>query len=149
VSIAGITIALAATAGFFPLDDQLALWDGHWSEAVARDAVWLGGVAPSYATAAAILQRIGLANIPAASIWRRVQVWEEQFKALADATCAQANALPAKWEPPSRGAVADQRMGVAMDGAMIYILQEDWTELRVGTVFEIAVWPTKDERGSW
>jgi hypothetical protein len=144
--IVGITIALAATAGFFPLDDQLALWDGHWSETVARDAVWLSGVAPSYEAAEAILRRIGHANISAASIWRRVQVWGEQFKALAEAESAQANALPAQWEPPSRAEVADQRMGVAMDGAMIYILQEDWKELKVGTVFEIAVWPTKDER---
>jgi hypothetical protein len=146
VSIAGITIALAVTAGFFPLDEQLALWDGHWSEAVARDVVWLGGVASSYAAAAAILQRIGHAHISVASIWRRVQVWGEQFQALADADSARANALPAKWEPPSRGAVADQRMGVAMDGTMIHILQEGWKELKVGTVFAIAVRPSKDER---
>ncbi len=64
----GITIALAATAGFFALDEQLALWDGHWSEAVVREAVWLSGVAPSYAAAEAILQRIGHAHISAASI---------------------------------------------------------------------------------
>ncbi len=103
--IEGITIALAATAGFFPLDDQLALWDGHWSEAVAREAVWLSGVVPSYAAAEAILQRIGHANISAASIWRRVQVWGEQFKALAEAESAQANALPAQWEPPNHNSL--------------------------------------------
>jgi hypothetical protein len=108
--------------------------------------VWLSGVAPSYEAAEAILQRIGHANISAASIWRRVQVWGEQFKALAEAESVQANALPAKWEPPSRAEVADQRMGAAMDGVMIYILQEGWKELKVGTAFEIAVWPTKDER---
>jgi hypothetical protein len=37
-------------------------------------------------------------------------------------------------------------MGVALDGAMMYILQEGWKEVKVGTVFEIAVGPTTDER---
>ena len=124
----------------------MALWDGHWSEALARDAVWLSGVAPSYGAAEAILVRIGHANISSTSIWRRVQVWGAKFKALAEAECAQANALPAQWEPPSRAEVRDQRMGSALDGTMINILKEGWKELKVGTVFKIAVWPTKDER---
>jgi hypothetical protein len=124
----------------------LALWDGHWSEAVARDAVWLGGVAPSYEAAAAILQRIGHTNISSASVWRRVQAWGEQFKALEETARAKATALPEQWAPPSRAEVADQRMGVAMDGTMLHLLQEGWKELKVGTVFKIAVGPTRDER---
>ena len=141
-----ITTALAATAGFFPLDDQLALWDGHWSEGLARDAVWLGGMAPSYGAAEAIWQRIGRTNISATSIWRRVQVWGAQFQALADDARATATATPEVWTPPSRAEVSDQRMGVAMDGTTMYILQEGWKEVKVGTVFEIAVGPTPDER---
>lgn len=132
--------------GFFPLDEQLGLWDGHWSEAVARDAVWLSGVAPSYEAAEAILQRIGRMNISSSSVWRRVQEWGDKFKALAEAERAQATALPIKWAAPSRAEVGDQRMGVAMDGTMVHILEEGWKELKVGTVFEIAVGPTKDER---
>ena len=108
--------------------------------------MWLGGVAPSYAAAEAILRRIGHANISSASIWRRVQDWGGKFKALAEAECAQANALPAQWAPPSRAEVRDQRMGAAMDGTMINIHKEGWKELKVGTVFEIAVWPTKDDQ---
>lgn len=113
---------------------------------MARDAVWLGGVAPSYEAAEAILRRIGHANISSASIWRRVQDWGAKFQTLADAECAQANALPVKWAPPSRAEVRDQRMGAAMDGTMINIHKEGWKELKVGTVFEIAVWPTKDDQ---
>ena len=103
-------------------------------------------MAPSYEAAEAILRRIGHANISSASIWRRVQDWGAQFKALAEGECAQANALPVKWAPPSRAEVRDQRMGAAMDGTMIPILKEGWKELKVGTVFEIAVWPTTDEQ---
>jgi len=113
---------------------------------LARDAVWLGGVAPSYEAAEAIWQRIGRTNISATSIWRRVQVWGAQFRALEDDARATALATPEVWTPPSRAAVSDQRMGVALDGAMLYILQEGWKEVKVGTVFEIAVEPTTDER---
>ena len=47
---------------------------------------------------------------------------------------------------PSRAEVRDQRMGAAMDGTMINIHKEGWKELKVGTVFKIAVWPTKDDQ---
>ena len=122
------------------------MWDGHWSEAVARDAVWLGGVAPAYEAAEAILQRSGHTTISSASVWWRVQTWGAKFKALEETARAKAMAVPEQWAPPSRAEVPDQRMGVAMDGTMVHILQAGWKELKVGTVFEIAVWPTCDER---
>ena len=65
--------------------------------------MWLSGVAPSYGAAEAILVRIGHANISSTSIWRRVQVWGAKFKALAEAECAQANALPAQWDAAESG----------------------------------------------
>ncbi len=37
-------------------------------------------------------------------------------------------------------------MGATMDGTMLHILKEGRKELKVGTVFEIAVWPTHDEQ---
>ena len=113
---------------------------------MARDAVWLAGVAPSYEAAEAILQRIGRTNISATSIWRRVQEWGAQFQAVEERARVQATATPELWTPPSRAIVSDQRMGVALDGAMMYILQEGWKEVKVGTVFEVAVGPTQDER---
>ena len=75
----GAFTALAVTAGLFPLDEQSALGDGHWSlEETAR---------------------------------------------------AQATALPEQWAPPTRAEVADQRMGVAMDGTIMNYLEmreEEW-----------------------
>ena len=75
-----------------------------------------------------------------------MQAWGAQFKALEETARAKANALPEQWKPPSRAAVADQRMGVAMDGMMVHIRKEGWKELKVGAVFEIAVGPTRDEQ---
>jgi hypothetical protein len=41
-------------------------------------------------------------------------------------------------------------MGVAMDGTMIHIRGEGWKELKVGSVFDVAVRPTRDrETGEW
>jgi hypothetical protein len=134
----------AAKAGFSPLNDQLAVVDGRWSEDVARQAVWLSGLVP-FAQAEAILQEIGQVNISRSSIWRRTEVWGAKFKALADSERAQASAVPEKWEPPSRAVEADRRMGVAMDGLMVHVRQEGWKELKVGAVFDIVVRLGRDE----
>jgi hypothetical protein len=34
-------------------------------------------------------------------------------------------------------AIGTERMSVSMDGAMLYVLEEGWKELKVGTVFEV------------
>jgi hypothetical protein len=112
---------------------------------VARQAVWLSGLVP-YAQAEAILQEIGQVNISRCSIWRRAEVWGDRFKALGDAERSQANALPEKWQPPSRAVESDRRMGVAMDGMMVHVRQEGWKELKLGAIFDIEVRLGRDER---
>lgn len=98
-----------------------------------------------FAQAEKILQEIGQVNISRGSIWRRSEAWGSQFKALEEAARAQANALPEKWQPPSREVEPDRRMGVAMDGMMVHIRQEGWKELKVGATFDIEVRLGKDE----
>jgi hypothetical protein len=131
-------------AGFFPLDEQLEVGDRVWSEGVEREAVWLSGVVASFELAAEILRRVGRVDISRSSIWRSSQVVGEKFQTLEQTARQRATALPEQWEPPSRTVVADQRMGVALDGALINIRQEGWKEVKIGTVFEIAVSPTSD-----
>jgi hypothetical protein len=122
------------------------LVDGHWSEGVAHDAVWVSGLVSSFEHAQAVLARLSRINMASASVWRRVQVWGAKFQAVLEAERQQCNALPAKWDPPSRAEKTDQRMGVSMDGTMLNIRQEGWKELKVGDVFEVAVRPTVDAR---
>ena len=131
-------------SGFFPLDHQLELWDGCWSAEVARLSVWLGGLVASYREAETILQQVGGINISRGSIWQRGQVWGPQLAALAEQERQQAKALPEQWTPPSRAQVTDQRMGVALDGAMVNIKPEGWKELKVGAVFKVVVEPAPD-----
>ena len=112
---------------------------------MARQAVWLSGLVP-YEQAEAILQEIGQVNISRCSIWRRADIWGERFKALEEQDRRQANALPEKWQPPSRAVESDRRMGVAMDGMMVHVRQEGWKELKLGAVFDIEVRLGRDER---
>jgi hypothetical protein len=112
---------------------------------VARQAVWLSGLVP-FEQAEAILQEIGRVNISRCSIWRRAGIWGSRFKALEAEERSQANALPEKWQPPSRAVEPDRRMGVAMDGMMVHVRQEGWKELKVGATFDIEVRLGRDER---
>ena len=98
----GITTALAATAGFFPLDQQLELVDGHWSRGVAQDAVWVSGLVSSYETAQVVLARLSRINLATTSVWRQAQVWGAKFGAVLEAERQRANALPEHLDPPSR-----------------------------------------------
>jgi len=133
-----------AQAALFPLDDQLEISGVVWSEGVIRDAVWLNGAVPSYEMVEEILRCIGGIHVSRTTIWRSTQEVGSKFRTLEERESKQATALPEQWEPPSRAVVADQRMGVALDGALVNIRQEGWKEVKIGTVFELAVTPTPD-----
>jgi hypothetical protein len=115
---------------------------------VARLSVWLGGLVASYREAETILRQVGGINISRGSIWQQVQVWGGQFAAVAEQERQQAHALPKQWAPPSQAAVTDQRMGVALDGAMMNIKTEGWKEVKVGAVFQVVVAPEPDDDSS-
>ena len=135
----------AARAGFSPLDHQLELGGKVWSEGVERAAVWLSAAVPSFALAGEILQRIGQIDISPSSIWRCTQEAGAKFQAVAKVEREQANALPARWEPPSRAEVQEQRMGMSMDGASMHIRTEGWKDVKIGVIFDVAVRPTQDQ----
>ena len=133
-----------AKAALFPLDDQLELKGMGLSDGVMREAVWLSGAVASYAMVAEILHRIGGIHLSRTTIWRCTQQAGQKFCRLEETERKRATALPQQWQPPSRAEVADQRMGVALDGALVNIRQEGWKEVKIGTIFEIAVAPTPD-----
>jgi hypothetical protein len=128
---------------FFPLDSQLQIWDGHWSEGVVRLAVWLGGLV-SYEQAGEVFEQVGQVNISPVSIWRRVQKWGEEFREREQQRVEQANQVAGP--VIRRKASKDrERMGIAMDGAMLNIVGEGWKELKMGCVFEIEQRPSFDK----
>jgi hypothetical protein len=113
----------------------LKIWEKHWSEQVAKQAVWLSGLV-TYAQAAEILQTVGAIDISRSSVWRQVEHWGSRFQAVEVRQQVKAYELE---EPkpidPNRSL---GRMGVSMDGTMVPIREEGWKELKVGCVFEIS-----------
>lgn len=121
---------------FFPLDEQLKLLDKHWSEGVVKESVWLSGVVSSYADVAEILHRVGRVHMSTTSVWRRVVRWGGRYQAVESEEAAKATALPDVGESP-QVAANRQRLGTAMDGAMVNIRDQGWREFKAGCLFAI------------
>lgn len=130
--------------GFFPLDKQLEVGERAWSEGVERLAVWLSGAVSSFALVEEVLAQVGQVSLSCSSIWRVTQAAGREFQALETAGRARANALPEQWTPPSRAEVSDQRMGAALDGVLINLRHEGWKEVKLATLFDIALRSTLD-----
>lgn len=126
---------------FFPLDQQLELWDKHWSEGLVKEAVWLSGAVNSFEQAEEILARVGHVTMSASTIWQRAQKWGEGFGRLEQQQQSEANRLAQRGEVGPAKSKSAVRMGLGLDGANIYIRQEGWKELKVGCVFEVELRP--------
>ena len=126
-----------ADVDFSPLDQQLELWEKNWSGGLVKEVVWLSGVVDSFEEAERVLHRIGHVSMSDSTVWRRVERWGEQFRQVDQARQQQAQSLPHSGQVIAGQAKQNGRMGLAMDGAMVHILEEGWKELKVGCVYEI------------
>jgi hypothetical protein len=112
--------------------------------------VWLSGSSGSFAKAEETLRRIGRLVVSDSSVWRRVERWGQQFQGLEAAAINQGSQPIGNEEIQQKASRPAGRMGVAMDGATVYIRSEGWKELKVGCAFDVAVKPTKDKAtGRW
>jgi hypothetical protein len=91
----------------------------------------------TYGEVAEILQEVGGERISKSTVWRITQRWGQKIKEEVERTEIAANATPGRdeWIPGER--VSHERMGVSMDGAMVYVLKEGWKEFKAGTVFQV------------
>lgn len=119
--------------------------DPQRSEGVLCQALWLSGLV-EYERVEEILARIGGIALSRTSVWRCVQQWGGRMAEVLAAEQAQANQLPAPGEAPLRRDANTLRMGVSMDGTMVPIRKEGWKELKVGSVFEVALMPSVDSQ---
>ena len=122
----------------------MRLWDKHWSEQLAKEAVWLSGLV-TFEQAAEIMTRVGQIPIAPSSVWQRSAKWGGQLQAVESQQRALANALPARSEVVRGEVSGEQILGVAMDGAKVHVRQEGWKELKTGCVFAVEVRPTLDK----
>lgn len=123
---------------FSPLDGSLKLSHRQWSESVSELAVWVGGQV-SFEVASELLERVGGLKLSAASIWREVQEWGQELLELEEEERQRANATPGREEIIPGTPVSQQRKGAAIDGWMVNIREEGWKEVKLGTVFDVAL----------
>jgi hypothetical protein len=96
----------------------------------------------SFAEAESIFERIGHLSMSDSSIWRRKEARGERFKEIEEAQRKKGNAVSSANLFRQGVLGSEKRVGVSMDGTMVYILNEGWKELKVGCGFEIEVSPT-------
>jgi hypothetical protein len=104
---------------------------------------WLSGIV-DYRKAEEILERVGQIPVSDSSARRHAQKWGARFQAIAEEERLRANVLQGRWGGPCKAPEPKGKMGVAMDGSMVYILGEGWKELKIGCVFDVEVRPTLD-----
>jgi hypothetical protein len=120
----------------------LKLYDAHWSEGVAEQAVKYSAKL-SYEEATEALQELAQIEIGTSSVWRLTQKWGESMKQVELKEEKSANEV---LDPVSNGQQPAKtgRLGASMDGTMIYIREEGWKELKVGCFFDVEVAPNLD-----
>lgn len=91
----------------------------------------------TYGEVAEILQEVGGERISKSTVWRITQRWGQKIKEEVERSEIAANATPERDEWIGGERVSHERMGVSMDGAMVYVLKEGWKEFKAGTVFQV------------
>lgn len=134
------------SVGFFPLDEQLAIRDADWSERVAALRVWLYGQVTGELASEIFPKLTGL-KLPQPSVWRRAKHWGTAMQVQEQHRQHAANAVPLRGQAGPDTLHLPQNMGVGMDGTMMCLRPEGWKELKVGTVFDVAVRPARVDDG--
>lgn len=127
----------------------MRLYDKHWSEGVAKQAVKYSGKL-SFGEAAEALAELSQIEISVKSMWRLTQHWGEALRRVEAKEDEQANGTVESLATGKAEPKMEPRLGAAMDGAMIYVRGEEWKELKVGCFFDVELEPTLDpETKDW
>jgi hypothetical protein len=130
--------------GFFPLDKEIGIWDGSWSEGVVKLAVWVAG-RNSYRETEETLSRVGGISMSASRIWGYTNQWAGRLCERQAQEAEQANAVPGRDEPQRGETRHATPMGFSLDGWMVNIRGEGWKEVKSGVIYEIGVKEGRDE----
>lgn len=98
--------------------------------------VWLSALLP-FKQSVEVMTRIGERFISQSTTWRMVQCYGEQLQVVAEEEREQVSVE--RIQLPDAKYDHEQRKGVSLDGGMVNIRDEGWRELKVGTVFDVAL----------
>ena len=100
----------------------------------------------TYAQTRAVLEEVGGIALSKSSCWRIMQACGEPLVQELVAEEAQVKAAAREWRAPGQRPVAKGPMGVALDGAMIHLLDEGWKEFKAACVFDVELEERTDPR---
>jgi hypothetical protein len=110
---------------------------------------WLDGHL-TFERACEVLAELSGVAVSASSNWRIAQRWGGEMQAVLTAEESTMKAQAREWSTPGGPPDPEQRMGVALDGAMMHIREEGWKEFKIGTVFEVQQREQRDpQTGDW
>jgi hypothetical protein len=128
---------------FFLLDEHWGLTRSVYSPEMSRQMVWLSGLLP-YEQASQVFARFGYSIVPSVSLWRQTQSYGEKMRNYVEQQQEVVSVTKLKLLPP--GCDHQRRKGISMDGGMVNIRGEGWKEMKVGTVFDVALHLERDTR---
>ncbi len=121
--------------GFFPLDQQLQINRQGWSEQVEKQLVKLI-THNSYGEAIETYEELAGIRLPKTTAWEKVQQRGRQLGKTQQEKAEAAAALPQVQEIVPGTKLEGVNKGASMDGAFVYILGEEWKEVKIGCIFE-------------
>lgn len=114
-----------------------------------RRVTWLSGHL-SYGEVCEVIAEEGDVVLNKSSAWGLVQTWGGHIREVVAAEEQEVKAAAREWSTPGGPPEPRQRMGVAVDGAMMYILDEGWKEFKAGCVYNVELRRERDPRtGDW
>ena len=106
-----------------------------WSERVEKQVVKLA-VRGSYGEAIETYQELVGLSLAKTTAWERTQARGARLKEARMGAAEQAWAMPKRQEIMPGQVLEPVKKGVTMDGVLVYILGEEWKEVKVGCVFD-------------
>ena len=124
--------------GVFPLDESWGLMARRpWSPRLQRLTSKSVARLP-YAEAVEVLAEVGGIRVSPSSSWRIGQTWGQRLQAELASEEAEQRAAAGAWSTPGKRPAQPVRLGVALDGAMMYLWNEGWKEFKLGSMYEVA-----------
>jgi hypothetical protein len=97
-----------------------------------------------FADVSQTLDRVGRVSVPPATVWRQVQQQGERLHQYQQRQQAQVGMERTRWEHERYDPQA--RVGLSLDGGMVYVRGEGWKELKVGSIGTIERGWTPDKQ---
>jgi hypothetical protein len=122
---------------FFPLDERLEVAGAKWSQGLQRLGTWLAVRSGSFESGVeGLAESIGV-EVSKSSLWRVVQQVGTKVQAGLAAEAEGAGQLPARGQVVKGEVKQARKMGLAVDGVYVHLIEEGWKEVKVGVAFEI------------